>query len=297
MYLLDQAHWSLLAALKEHGTLSTAAAVLGVTQSAATQRLREAERRLGVPLAQKQGRTLMLTDAGRTIAAAAQATQPALRQAESEAIWQGKRSSHRLKLCWGHFDPARLALRLGDICRRADPAMSLEVTRVKGEDVTAAVTSGEADLAVVPGPVRMGEQASRRLLRDRLVAVFPASMTPEEPVAPAAFAALPFLTFGLRPEPGWEYDLFFGRGRSFPGEAVRIESTELICQLVAEKAGASILPRLSVAMSACSDRVAVAELDVEPISFDWHLLHGGETAPGLLDRIEQDSDGWLETAL
>ena len=90
--------------------------------------------------------------------------------------------------------------------------------------------------------------------------------------------------------------LFFGRGRSFPGEAVRIESTELICQLVAEKAGASILPRLSVAMSACSDRVAVAELDVEPISFDWHLLHGGETAPGLLDCIEQDSYGWLETA-
>lgn len=293
MYLLDQTHWSLLAALEEHGTLSTAAAVLGITQSAATQRLREAERRLGVPLARKQGRTLVLTEAGRTIAAAAQATQPALRQAESEAIWRGKRSSHRLSLCWGHFDPAGLALRLGGLCRRGDPAMSLEVTRVPGEDVAAAVTSGAADLAVVPGPVRMGERASRRLLRDRLVAVFPASMAPAGRVAPGAFAALPYLTFGLRPEPGWEYDLFFDRGRSFPGEAVRIESTELICRMVAEGGGASILPRLCVAMSACAEGVAMAELDVPPIAFDWHLLHGVETAPDLLDRIVQDAGGWL----
>lgn len=294
MYLLDQAHWSLLAALKEHGTLSMAAAVLGVTQSAATQRLREAERRLGVPLARKQGRTLVLTDAGRTIASAAQATQPALRQAESEAIWQGKRSAHRLTLCWNQFDPANLAIRLNGLCQQSVPAMSLEVTRAPSGNAVAAIVSGKADLAIVPAPVPLEQGASRRLLRDRLVAVFPATKAPEPArrVTPEAFAALPFLTFGLRPEPGWEYDLFFERGRFFPGEAVKVESTELICRMVAEGAGASILPRLCVAMSACSEGVATAELNGEPISFDWHMLHGADVAQGLLDRIAKDAEGW-----
>lgn len=293
MYLLDQTHWSLLAAIEVHGTLSTAAAVLGITQSAATQRLREAERRLGVPLARRQGRTLALTEAGQTIAAAAQAAQPALRQAESEAIWRGKRSSHRLTLCWSHFDPARLAVRLNGLCRQANPPMALEVQRMPGGDAVAAIVSGEADMALVPGPVRMGQRASRRLLLDRLVAVFPVGMAPANArVAPADFAALPYLTFDLRPERGWEYDLFFDRGRAFPGEAVKIESTELICRMVAEGGGASILPLLTVAMSASSEQVVVAELDVEPIVFDWHLLHS-ETARGLPDIIEEDARGWL----
>jgi LysR family transcriptional regulator for metE and metH len=112
-------------------------------------------------------------------------------------------------------------------------------------------------------------------------------------VEPKAFASLPFLTFGLRPEPGWEYDLFFDRGRFFPGEAVRIESTELICRMVADGAGASILPRLCVAMSAYSEDVATAELDVPAIAFDWHLLHSADTPLDLLDRIEQDAGDWL----
>lgn len=57
MNLLDQTHWALLGTLHEGRTVTEAAALLGITQSAATQRLREAERRMGVPLVSKAGRT------------------------------------------------------------------------------------------------------------------------------------------------------------------------------------------------------------------------------------------------
>ncbi len=63
---LDRAHYQLLLALDRRGTISAAATELFITQSAASQRLREAERRLGFPLTTRQGRTVALTPAAQT---------------------------------------------------------------------------------------------------------------------------------------------------------------------------------------------------------------------------------------
>jgi len=294
MHLLDMAHWHLLAALNEQGTLSAAAAALGVTQSAATQRLREAERRLGVVLASKRGRSLVLTEAGLTLAKAANIARPLLEQAESDAIWQGKRSSRQITLAWRHFDPQGLVLRLVDLCGMALPDYSLQVARAEGLDFAGVLTTGAADLALVPGLSPPKGPLSRPVTADRLVAIFPLDDT--RPVHAAAtpqdFADRQFLTYDLRPEPGWEYDRFFARGQAFPGQAVKIETTELICRLVSEGAGASILPSLCVALSSHRNRLRVAELENTPIRFSWHLLHGPHLPPSLLDHIQEEAPSW-----
>ncbi|MEL6337639.1 MAG: LysR family transcriptional regulator [Pseudomonadota bacterium] len=289
MYLLEQAHWALLAALKERGTLSAASVHLGITQSAATQRLREAERRLGVPLTRKQGRRLALTPAGETLAQTAQATQPRLQQAESEAVWQGKRSARRLRLCVGHFDAPAITLGLMQACRQAAPAFSVEVSTVAGDWVARTVADGAADLALAPETTGPFACTARPLVRDRLMAVFPgASPAPAEAVLPAAFADLPYLTYGLRPQPGWEYERFFDQGRTFPGEVIGIESTDLICRMVADGMGASILPKLCVDQATTRDRLAVRELGNDPIQFTWQLLlstRAAEIAGDLPERF------------
>lgn len=294
MHLLDLAHWSLVAALKEQGTLSAAAAVLGVTQSAATQRLQEAERRLGVALTQKEGRVLVLTPAGRIVAEAAHAAQPVLQQAESDAIWQGKRTANQLKLAVSHFDPPALILRLIGLCRDALTDVSVEIARVPGDRTLAAFADRTVDLALVPGRQGRPAPASRPVLKDRLVAVFPRNdpVGRTAPVRPEMFAGKSFLTYDLRPEPGWEYDRFFQRGQSFPGKAVKIESTELICRLVAGGAGASILPGLCVSLSDHLDSLAVAELEGDPVRFDWHLLHAAEIPDALINRVASAAARW-----
>lgn len=289
MQLLDIAHWSLICALKDRETLSSAAASLGITQSAATQRLREAERRLGVALARKTGRSLELTEAGRTVATAGQATLPVLRQAESDAIWHGKRNARQLTLALGLFDPARLSMRVITECQEALPDVSVQLARVPNEHMVAAVAGGSADLAFIPGAPANPDVPRRLAVRDRLVAVFAEGNGP--PVGAAVtthhFAGKTFLTYGLRPEPGWEYDLFFERGKSFPGEAVKIESTELICQMVARGMGASILPSACVEASAFSSHIDIAEFGSDKIRFDWFVIHTRSTPDAAVEAIRR----------
>lgn len=279
MQLLDIAHWSLVCALKDRETLSSAAASLGITQSAATQRLREAERRLGVTLAHKNGRSLELTDAGRTVATAGHATLPVLRQAESDAIWQGKRNARQLTLVLSHFDPAHLTVRLIQMCQQALPGISVQLEKIPNDQLVEAVARGDADLAFLPGVPALPDLPRTLVARDRLVAVFPKGEGPRmgEAVTPLHFSGKTFLTYGLRPEPGWEYDLFFERGKSFPGKAVKIESTELICQMVSHGMGASILPSVCVENSAFPARLDVAEFGADQIRFDWYVIHARST--------------------
>lgn len=291
MNILDLAHWNLLAAIEEHGTVSGAAASLAITQPAATQRLHEAERRLGVALTARRGRGLVLTEAGRTLAAAARHARPLLRQAESEAIWQGKRAGHVLRMAWTHFDPHRLATRLSRAVRTQEAGLSLQFERVDAAGPFVPLSRGEVDLALVPGrPRGLSEANLRAVGSDRLVAVFGPGGAPEAPraVRPPDFEAHAFLTYGLDPERGWEYDRFFDRGRAFPSHAVKVGSTELICGMVAEGAGASILPRLCVTQSALAGALEIRDLDCDPVTFDWTLIHADAVPGRLLDLIVEE---------
>lgn len=289
MNLLDQTHWALLGTLHEGRTVTEAAALLGITQSAATQRLREAERRMGVPLVSKAGRHVVLTEAGMTLAKAALATQPLLRTAESEAIWRGKRGEHRLRMLLSHFDSPKLIMRFAENCKQADASLAVEVVKLENMRPEAAIDSGQADIGLLSGQPEPARCTATRLRDDWLVGVFPLGQLPETSIdaAPQDFAGLPFLTYGLRPEPGWEYDVFFERGRLFPSEAVRIESTELICRMVAQGYGASILPGISVKLSEVRDHLKVAPLRGDQIRFSWHLISGQTVEDVFLNCFER----------
>ena len=84
---LDRVHYQLLLALDQHGTIGNAASTLFMSQSAASQRLVQAERRLGVELTTKSGRTVALTSAALHLVQAARHSERLLRAAEAEALW------------------------------------------------------------------------------------------------------------------------------------------------------------------------------------------------------------------
>src|SRR4029077_9729860 len=60
-------------AVAEHEHVSKAAASLFLTQGAVTQQVRHFERAMGLPLLERDGRGVRLTDAGRTLAVACRA--------------------------------------------------------------------------------------------------------------------------------------------------------------------------------------------------------------------------------
>lgn len=81
---LDVRRLRVLRELAERGTVAATAEALAFTPSAVSQQLSALEREAGVPLLDRQGRRLALTDAGRTLVAHADAVLAQLEAAEAE---------------------------------------------------------------------------------------------------------------------------------------------------------------------------------------------------------------------
>lgn len=80
---MDVRHLSLLRELADRGSVTAVAAATHRTGSAVSQQLRTAERDLGVPLVEPEGRGVRLTDAGRLLAEAAVDVETALARVEA----------------------------------------------------------------------------------------------------------------------------------------------------------------------------------------------------------------------
>ena len=81
---LEIKHWQVLHALHHEGTVYRAADRLGISQSALSHRLAEAERRLGGAMFEREGRRLKLTTAGAALTQTALHIVPVLERAEAD---------------------------------------------------------------------------------------------------------------------------------------------------------------------------------------------------------------------
>lgn len=83
---MDVRRLGLLRELAERGSVTAVAAALHLTPSAVSQQLKALEREAGMPLTERSGRGLALTQPGRALAAAA--TQMAVAIEQAEATWR-----------------------------------------------------------------------------------------------------------------------------------------------------------------------------------------------------------------
>src|SRR3954464_2595219 len=81
---LDVRRLRVLRELAARGTVAATAQALSFTPSAVSQQLSALEREAGVPLLEREGRRLALTDAGRTLVAHADAVLAQLEAAEAD---------------------------------------------------------------------------------------------------------------------------------------------------------------------------------------------------------------------
>ncbi|MCC8996194.1 MAG: LysR family transcriptional regulator, partial [Nitrosomonas sp.] len=79
---MELIHLRILLALKQYGTLNAAAELLHLTQSALSHQIKNLEQRLGIILWRKQGRTLVLTQAGHYLSEVAESVIATVNSAE-----------------------------------------------------------------------------------------------------------------------------------------------------------------------------------------------------------------------
>jgi len=267
---LDRAHYQLLLALQRRGTISAAANDLFITQSAASQRLREAERRFGYPLTIRSGRTVTLTPAAQRLAQAAHASERALDSAEADARWLGSSREPALQLavdvhddCW--WLPSVVA-ELDD-----DPhAAGVELVRSLAGDGLTMVLAARADAVISPNLATIAP-TSLPLFDDPLVAVIStahplahrAALTPED------FVDADYVTYGTAPLSGFEYETFFAPHRVWPKRILRIESISALLDVVGASLWTAVLPRWTVPPG---HAVVTIPLDPSPPPISWSLV-------------------------
>ncbi len=280
----------MLDAMDEEGTVVRAAARLGLTQSALTHRIREAERRLGTPLFQRVGRRLRMTPAGERLLATARVVLDELARAEDEVQALAAHARRLVRLAQGTYSRFHW---LPDFLRFLGAhAPDLEVDLVAhaaAREPLASLEAGRIDVAMVhardPASARF---EAFRLTRDPLVAI----MAPDHPLAAKPhivaqdLAEEHYITYSMTAEPGFEWEALFRPAGVVPRRLSRVELPEAIIDLVRAGFGVSILSGWAVEPEVADGTLVSRPVTAEGLALDWWAVRrrseGPETPAGRL---------------
>ncbi len=251
--MLDVRRLALLREVRLRGSVTSAAAALGLSASAVSQQITRLEADVATPLLEAAGRGIKLTPEAERLVDYAERVLATLEEAETELGARVKGLSGVVRLA--SFQSFALSL-LGPTVRRlaeSAPHLELEFVQLDPERAVAELSARRVDLVVadeypgvpitpVPGLVR------RTLVSDPIRAFLPAAMPlPRERHQgewhSADLAAVPWV---FEPRGSSSYDWAVGVCRSAGFEPrVRYESPDLSVheRLVQEGAAAAFLPR------------------------------------------------------
>ena len=246
---IEWRHFAMLAAIRSTGSVSAAARSLGLTQSAASHQVKEAERRLGITLLARRGRSVILTQAGETLADSAASCAPLLMAAETKAQELGHEDAPRLRLAFGLQDGIAWAPDLFAHLRGRAAPLRLDLILAAGERPPQLVQQGRADLAVDIGDVALAGLKREMLAKDELVCLVGIKhrLASKKAITAADVAPETYFAHALTPQSGFELEGFFRPAQRTPAHVAQIETLGGIFGLIASGAGISIQPRAAVA--------------------------------------------------
>lgn len=238
--------------LASHGTIAATASSLGYTASAVSQQLTALERAAGVPVLERVGRGVRLTDAGRALVHHAEAVLATLEEARAavEEVGEVARGDVLLAV----FETASSAL-VPDVIRalaRDHPQLVLRTVDRDPDDALAELVAGSLDLALVydyanspsarpPGVERLV------LLHDRLRLAVPADDDLTGVVDLASLADRPFVVSGPLDDSCARCLRQSCRDAGFePDMRHQVDAVTVSLQLVAAGAGLALLPDLAL---------------------------------------------------
>jgi DNA-binding transcriptional LysR family regulator len=175
-------HLEYLRAVLGAPSWAAAAAEVGVTPSALSQGLGELERRLGVPLFDREGRRRVLRPDAVTVATYAERV---LAQTRDLSRWvDDARGGRAGRLRLGMIDAAAVHHFPGAVraFRHERPHLDLHLTVAPSAELLASLTRGDLDLAVCIGPARPVPGTTATPLLDEALYVY----APDGPVGPPA---------------------------------------------------------------------------------------------------------------
>lgn len=270
MLYLGISHLSTLVAIADTGNLTRSAQLLGLTQSALSQRLQEAERRIGGTLFIRDQRGLRATAAGERLVRSARLILDELTCAEREAgvIVDGLPSTIRVGSRAYTFHHWTTLFLKG--ARDELPGLQLELVPRVSADPVHGLIEGKVDVAITAGSVVRRGVETIPLFEDEIVAIAPLNhpWAAKDRVHVADFTSEIFIGYSENQEEESEYDRVLKSQDIMPHEFLRVGLVESVVEYVAAGYGVSLLSNWST-VGAATGRVVRRRLSGDPVNLRW----------------------------
>jgi LysR family transcriptional regulator for metE and metH len=265
-------HLNLLVALADTGSVTAAAGRLGITQSAVSHRLREAERRVGLPLTLRGEQGLVLTPEGERLRAFGERFIKELVRLEQEMRAAGGGGRALLRLGQAtysryHWLPAFL-----DYLADCEPTLSIDLSGRATARPFASLLEGSVDVSTVYGrPSALPRFRWRKLGSDPLVAVMaPGHRLASEPYVDSTnMGDERFYTYPLSVEPGFEWEAILGVPDVPFRRMAPMATPEAVIDLVRAGFGVGIFSRWAVAPELSDGTLLARPVGPEGMVLDW----------------------------
>jgi LysR family transcriptional regulator for metE and metH len=249
MEILERAHLSLLREVEQRGSLTAAAKSLGLTQSALSHSVRKLEQQLGIPIWEREGRGLRLTNAGRYLMALSKRLLPQLEHAEHVLSQFSKGERGTLRIGMECHPCYRWLLKVVEPYLQAFPDVDLDVKQRFQFGGIGALFGHEIDMLVTPDPLRRKGLHFEPVFdyEQVLVVAKQHSFAGRAYVSPAELERETLITYPVEIERLDVYSQFLLPAGCVPKHHKTIETTDIMLQMVASGRGVAALPKWLVA--------------------------------------------------
>ena len=293
---LDIRHLQMIRAIGRTGRVVDAADELGLTPSALSHRIKEAERRLGVPLFERMHKRLRMTAAAEYLANFSEKFLGELHLIEDEVRRMNSGIEHVVRLAIENYSAYHWFPEFISQFRTENPQIDIQIMAGQRRDLVSSLLDRHIDLAFVTGSNEHAATQSFALFQDQLVFI----CAPDHPLAKKTSISArdiegqEFITFTKTPEPDQEFARLFRPERRYPTWTAAIELPEVIVEMVSAGQGTSILAEWAVAPHVRAGRIAALPLSPRPITVEWRcVLRGDEPEAGAVRLVANALKSWL----
>lgn len=266
--MLERIHLAVVREIERQGSVTGAADVLCLTQSALSHTIKKMEQQLGTPIWLREGRTLRLTQAGQYLLGVANRVLPQLDYAEERIRQYAKGERGTLHIGMECHPCYQWLLKLVSPFLSAWPDVDVDVKQKFQFGGIGALFGYEIDLLVTPDPLyKPGLRFESVLDYEQVLVVNRKhSLANEKYVKPEQLSTEILITYPVTLERLDIYNQFLLPAGISPKRHKPIETTDIIFQMVASGRGVSALPRWLVEEYA-------SKFDVIPVPLGKQGIH------------------------
>lgn len=265
-------HLTLLAALRETGSMTLSASRLGITQSAASHRLREAERRVGLPLVQRGDAGLALTSEGERLRRLGETFLAELFRLEQELLASAREERLLVRLGQAtysrfHWFPAFL-----DYLEAADKRLTVDLSASATSRPLASLMDGSVDVSLVFGrEPALAQLTSVKLGSDPIVAVMSKNhpLAAEPVVNSLNMGDERFYVYPLAAEPGFDWTTLLGAPVEPFRRLTSMPTPEAVIDLVRARFGVALFSQWAIEPELADGTLVARPIADEGMNLDW----------------------------